>query len=756
MSGLNEALRILKEQNIKAFIHVGGFEGCIPAAVATLPIESEEFDCRLGEAHWRCSTSLLEKGGILDGEVKFVLVEGNVENCNVSVAFELAGWSTRNYVLMPAAAYDGNRFKSIRMDYPPFLHEHDGIGPDMPITITDVPRLELEEGPSFIHLRSGDMATPCVGIHMPEHGRGFLLLFEPITPYGYTGIRLEEDADRKTARLRIEAPAVRQRIYAMMNTRIPSEDKGQAFSQGDVVVLRFRIVLFECADVPALFDAFFDHRKDLCGSDTLVHGLPLSTAFRIMEGKYNATQFNEENGYYMLGPNAQGQVYGDWQAGWCGGGIDSLAFLYDGDELSRKRANRTVDSIFGYLQNPNGYVIPMLAGKKPLGDDHCHKERTGVLLVRKNGDILVFSARHIMLTQRRGLPVPERWMNGLRRLADAFVRLWDRYGQFGQFIDIDNETILQGGTASGSMVPGGLVMAWKLLGDEKYLRVAEASAIHYYEKYVRAGIINGGPGEILQNVDSESTSNMLESYVAMYEITGDRRWLPMAEDTARQCASWCVSYDFTFPADTHFGRMGMHTLGSVYASVQNKHSAPGFCTLSGASLFRLFRATGDRRYLQMCRETAHNITQYLSRDDRPIHTWWEDRTLPSGWMCERVNMSDWEGLQKIGDVFYASCWCERSCLLAYSEIPGIYLLADTGEVVVVDHVDVTVTDAGDSWQLLVHNPTGFDADVKLFAESRLDLDRPWEQCVLDGCRVLPVASGCSVVVQESKRRKADA
>jgi hypothetical protein len=247
--------------------------------------------------------------------------------------------------------------------------------------------------------------------------------------------------------------------------------------------------------------------------------------------------------------------------------------------------------------------------------------------------------------------------------------LWEQNGQFGQFVDIETEEILLGGTAAGSMMPGGLALSWLLLKKEEYLRVAKVSARYYYAKHVAQGLLNGGPGEILQNPDSESASNMLESFVILYEITGDRQWLPMAEDTVRQCASWCVSYDYIFPSESAFGILGMRTLGSVIANAQNKHSAPGFCTLSGASLLRLYRATGDKRYLEMCRETAHNITQYLSREDRPIPTIDGD-PLPPGWMCERVNMSDWEGKEGIGGVFYGSNWCETSCCSHTRKFPA--------------------------------------------------------------------------------------
>ena len=52
----------------------------------------------------------------------------------------------------------------------------------------------------------------------------------------------------------------------------------------------------------------------------------------------------------------------------------------------------------------------------------------------------------------------------------------------------------------------------------------------------------------------------------------------------------------------------------------------------------------------------------------PLITNLPARTLPSGWICERVNTSDWERPWRVGGVFYGSCWCETSVLLSFCEL----------------------------------------------------------------------------------------
>ena len=174
---------------------------------------------------------------------------------------------------------------------------------------------------------------------------------------------------------------------------------------------------------------------------------------------------------------------------------------------------------------------------------------------------------------------------------------------------------------------------------------------------------------MLQCVDSESAFGLLESFVVLYDITHEEKWLKYAKENAHYCSSWVVSYNYLFPENSEFGRLGMKTVGSVFANLQNKHSAPGICTLSGDSLYKLWQWTGDALYLELVKDITLTIGQYLSTEERPIYDWeMEPQPMPQGFMNERVNMSDWEGVDKVGGVFNGSCWSETSNLLALAEV----------------------------------------------------------------------------------------
>jgi hypothetical protein len=268
-----------------------------------------------------------------------------------------------------------------------------------------------------------------------------------------------------------------------------------------------------------------------------------------------------------------------------------------------------------------------------------------------------------------------------------------------------------------------------------------AAARKYYQDFVLRGLTTGGPGEILSAPDSEAAFAMLESFVTLLEITGDEQWLQPSRDLLRQCATWVVSYDYQFPAGTTLADSQARTTGAVWANIQNKCACPGICTLSGDVLLRLWRASGDPLALDLLTDIAHGLPQYLSREDRllgaPMHP---------GWMCERVNLGDWEGAQGIGGNLFGSCWAEVSLMLTTMEIPGLYVQPDTGMFHVFDHVEAEALGHHDgALTLKLTNPTRFDAEVRVLCEPSTACKQPLGLNMLLGTRIVRIPAGGSVI-----------
>lgn len=673
-------------------------------------------------ATWEITARLTPMAGqddAIDGRLTFRVTQGAASAVAVALEWQVTPWSRETFVMLPAAAYNGNRYACRPYAYPPMVHEPADIGPDAPVLVTDVPRLNNVDGmPSRLQLLTGDVTTPCMSFFDPHGGVAAILLTEQGSDLGNHGLTVEESCDRVRAVLRIEAPGVRRdTLYTGGTTATPSWDRGASWAEGSMVTIRFRLYCFPARAVQDLYDRFALVRKDLAGSSAIRQMLPFSAAWRIVEEKYQRENWCED-GYYRVGTHADAETapFADWQVGWVGGGMVPFPMLLAGTPESRQRALRNLEWMFTRAQHPSGLFHAVQHNGIASGDGYGLPGTERWYMVRKQADALYFLVKTFSLLQGQDgdWRLPEHWEAGARRLADQFVATFRAFGQLGQYLDCEIGDVVVGGSTAAAMAPGALALAGQYFAQPEYLDVAGKLAWQLYCRDVQAGITTGGPGEILKCADSESAFAMLESFIVLYEVTGEADWLTRATEMAAQCLTWCASYDYVFPPDSWFGRLGMCAAGSVWANVQNKHCAPGICTLSGDALFKLFRYTGQSIYLEQIRETAHNLPQYLSRADRPVG---DPAIMKPGYICERVNFSDWERRENVGGFLFGSNWPEVSLMLTVVDLPGIYLQPDTGLLCVFDHLDVRLLTANEDGAILeCHNPTAFDADVRIFSE----------------------------------------
>lgn len=443
--------------------------------------------------------------------------------------------------------------------------------------------------------------------------------------------------------------------------------------------------------------------------------------------------------------------------------MNTLPSLAVGNDESKKKSVRTLDFMFTKVQHKSGFLYGIFCDGRHYGDNP-DPEKTNIVLVRKNTDALYYTVKQLILLKNSGKEINPLWHEGVKKLADAFISFYKKNGEISQFINMDKNEPYTYGSASGGLISAGLVLCGKYFGIPEYIAVAEELAEKYYADYIAKGFSNGGPGEILSSPDSESAFALLESFVILYRNDNNEKWLRCAEDTAALCASWCVGYDYHYKDDTQFAERKISTVGAVWANVQNKHTAPGICTMSGESLFHLYRATGNMLYLNLLKDISHNITQFVSTPDNPMYASyiWNDKNPhsqkirkrravktvrylsshskllkkileplhkkiinPIGRINERVNLSDWEGTENVGEVPLGSCWCEVSTMLTYFEIPAVYIRTDTELCFTLDHIESKITTSDENTITAeFYNPTKYDAAYRIYIDNSADSGKP--------------------------------
>jgi hypothetical protein len=739
-------------------------EGSRAVTVVDVPLGAHETVRRdLGGAAWACrlrsATPVKARPDAVEIVAAFKLERGRAPEASVGLTLAFDAWSPDDYVFLPGAVYAGNRFESRHTAYPPLLTEPADIGPNVPTIVSDIPRLNVHAGLSRVQLLTSDLATPAVGIHLPDAAIGVLVLADPATPAGPTGITVEEADDRTRATLIVAAPGVRENVpYAAGSTRQPSKDRGASFRAGDEITVRVRVHVFECADVPSLHERFFAVRKDLTGPSATHHALPFSAAFKVHEDR-TAQRWNEGRGYFAVG--ARDSAYSNWQTGWCGGLATTLPLLEAGGATSRERALRNIDFALSNAQAPSGFFHGVYDGETWFEDGFAaprtragggapppYKHARRWHLVRRSADALTLLARQLLVLEHQERDRPFKpdaaWTKAIGRCADAFVRVWDRYRQLGQYVNIDTGEIVVGGSTGAALAPAGLALAAAVAGkdDRKddYLRVAKAAAQQMYERYVRAGYTTGAPGDALQCPDSQSALALCDSFVTLHEQTGDRVWAERATAAAHLLATWVISHDHHPLAGGDSDAPGvLRTTGAVLSDAQHKRGSPGYVLASGDALLRLYRATGEIALLELLRDTVHNMAQYLPRAEGAARAR-DAAPVPPAQACARADTSDW--LDDAGGIVPTLGVYDTSSLLAYAEIPGLYVQTDGDVVFAFDHVDATVKErSADGLIVTLTNPTHADAVVRVLAETTADAAHPLAPGAVAASRAVPVPAG---------------
>jgi hypothetical protein len=663
-------------------------------------------------SQWSCELRHAPVAGepdALDLTLTFALQDGVAVSAGVAVAFDFAGWSTNHYVLIPAAVYNGNRNRIVARGYNQGLDRRELYNRNLQLTTGDLPHLALEPGqPSKLGVNACNATTPAICFFNRQTRRAFMVLAEQgLRRENGTiidhGLMVEESADRTRATLVVSAPGVRERKPEFIGFSA-SPDRGMDWKPGSRATLRLRVYAFETPDIPGLLDRFMTVRKAVTGPNHPRHLVPSSETIRLMTRRIDSRFHDGANKFYC--PENAAWI----SFGWVGGLMNTFPMLVLGDEPRRDRVTKTFDFALG-AQGRSGYFHGCIDVRgKPFGRE-AYDDHPEIVLTRKNGDVLYWMVKQFELLRAQGqaAAIKPGWEQSARRLAQAFVDTWKRCGQWGNHLNVETGEVAIYNTTGGASAVGGLALAAKYFGEPAFLKVAQEAADYYYDRdVVKLGLTSGGCADILQNADSETAPGFMTALMALYETTGDTRWLEKSRHLANLLATWTVSHDYQLPPNTELAQLGAKLAGVVWASTQNKHGAPGSCTSSLEPLFKIYRATGDRRYAELLRDIMHAHAEGVK---------------PSGEITERLTYCDADSRGSRGEG--STGWCELNGILMAMELPGIYLRTDKDELFVFDHVEANVIKRDKTGVTLkIANPTRFDAQVTVFTENGLQAQRP--------------------------------
>lgn len=690
--------------------------------------------CRETGTDWKVLTEEVRQEGVTSYTFTFTALR-DLHQAGVAVAFDQYDWTSDNYLLIPASVYNGNRQRIVNRAYAMGLDSTDYYRKDLALTSNPIPQLSPEFGaPSRLEVLVNNTATPAIACLKRKQKRGLLLLTDQgIERNGMVldhGLIVEESRDRSVASLVVSAPGVRSRKPEFIGFS-ESPDRGITVHKGETIQLKLTILDFPCEDVPELLAHFARNRKIHTKTAAPRDLMPMSEVFSQMVRNIDERYYEGAEGSFYCPENA------DWMSyGWVGGLINTYPMLALGDAVHAARVRHTFDFALPRAKGASGYYYDVLnADGKVLYRDAA-MQHPEIGLTRKNADVLYWMVKQFQLLKLQGKEVKPAWEEAVRWLADAFVRTWQEEGTWGNYINVETGEIAVYNTTGGAMAVAGLTLAAGYYKNPVYLQIAREAAADYYEGFVLVGFTSGGCGDILQNADSETAIALTTSLMTLFESTEDSIYLKQAADLAHLCATWTVSFDYRLPDETPLAKLGANLTGAVWASTQNKHGAPGFCTQSGDALFKLYRATGDTLYAELLRDIIHAHTEGIQ---------------PNGKITERLTYCDADSRGSRGDGGQTG-WNETNGALMSLEIPGLYLLTDKKQLYAFDAVRACIVRETDQFLWIeVTNPTRYDARVTLLAENQEEAEKPLgDHAFLRWKEKISVKAGKTIQVKISK------
>ncbi len=690
-------------------------------------------------AVWKYTISSMSQmeDGALQFDAKFKLEQGMENSTSVAVSFNFSDWSTGNYVLIPGAVYDGNRFPVLKSGYMPPYPPYMYFNKNLPLTFSDDPRLALyKDEPSKIELLTWSTATPAMSFLSKEKHQGFIVLTHSKTKLGISGLTVEENSDRSKATFSVTAPGVRKYIAGFGDFR-ESHDKAHNWKEGEEVKMQFYVYVFPAKNIPAFLETWMNQRKSLLGQTPQYYVAPMSAIFKYSKHLTDKGHFHDAPYASIYFPEGNDTCF---QLGWVGGMMDTYPMLSLNDSLHLSRVANTIDFVVNKMQGKSGYFYGVIDNGKTLVPERGlpaelkskYPNIISSAMVRKNADALFWFCKQFMLYKalNRDSDIKPAWEAAAKRLAWAFVHTWKKNNDLGQYVDPESGEVLVFNSTAGAIAPAGLALAAKYFNEPEFLACAKEVAKSYYHRFTETlGLTGGNCGDISQDADSESAFELLESFMALYWATGHEQWLSKAKVQAALCSTWAMSYNYEFPPGSDLNSFNAHSTGAVWASAQNKHAAPGICTSSGDYLFKLYRATGETKYAQLLRDILNGHTEEVELPGRAtVSAGVKDNTRDTKWgsSMERVQTSDAEGYYAIGKLYNGdNGWTVLNGMLMSLEIPGIYVQTDKDKMFVFDQVEVKkMKNSEGVITLSIENPTRFDAMVSIFTETSKEAKHP--------------------------------
>ena len=148
--------------------------------------------------------------------------------------------------------------------------------------------------------------------------------------------------------------------------------------------------------------------------------------------------------------------------------------------------------------------------------------------------------------------------------------------------------------------------------EKKYLATAQRTAEYGYSNIHEAFAYIGGTPDNPNVIDKEAGLIALDAFLAIYDVSGDKRWLDAAVRAADFAETWMYGWAVPIPEGgpaTSFPR-GRQSIG--LSIIATGHSGADLFMAGAPFLYyRLYVYTGDAHYADVARLALYNTRRFV-------------------------------------------------------------------------------------------------------------------------------------------------
>ncbi len=237
----------------------------------------------------------------------------------------------------------------------------------------------------------------------------------------------------------------------------------------------------------------------------------------------------------------------------------------------------------------------------------AHQAEPQPLWVRQIGDGMEAILDAYVFEKKRGTD-HENWLGYCVRTADWLVINQNGDGSFYRSYQDDGSCCMDS-KASTQCVVRFLIQLYLVTKNEAYLQAAIRAGEWSYEHQYLQFEYRGGPCDTSDILDKESGIYAMFAFIALYDVTGDRKWIDAASGAADYTETFTFVWDFPV-----YNRYPAHPFNRYHISGQSNVSVgmPGgdiYMAACSYIYYRLYLLTGDSHYCDFAEFLNRNCKQ---------------------------------------------------------------------------------------------------------------------------------------------------